>query len=354
MVQIVRDPATILIAVVLPVLLLFLFGYGVNLDTARIRVGLAVEDDGAAARSLALSYAQSRWFQVVRTDGIVALRQDLTAGDIRAIIVIPPGFSRGAAAGNVRPVEILTDGSGPNTAAFAAAHAQGVLQAWGRQGRAAPEPRITVEPRVWFNPELKSRDFLVPGSIALVMAMIGSLLTALVVAREWERGTVEAIFATPVTMTEFLASKLGPYFLLGLVSMSLCTVLAVGVFGVPFRGSVLALAAMTACFLAPSLGLGLFISSATRSQFVASQIALLTAFLPSMLLSGFLFEISSMPTPIRWLTLLIPARYFIPCLTTVFLAGDLWSVFLPNMAALLGFGLVFFALAFRVTRRSLD
>ena len=349
-VQIGRDPSTLLIAFVLPMILLFLFGYGVSLDTARTRAGLAVEDDSAAALGLAQSYQNSRWFEITATGPIAPLRADLVAGRIRVIIVIPPGFGRSVAAGAPRPIQIVTDGSNPNTASFLAAYAEGVRAAWA----GAPPPRIDIVPRFWFNPELKSRFFLVPGSIAIVMSMIGSLLTALVVAREWERGTIEAVFATPITMTEFLVSKLLPYFVLALGSMALCAVLAVTVFGVPFHGSPLALIAASAAFLVPALGLGLFISAATKNQFVASQVALLTAFLPALLMSGFLFEISSMPKPVQALTYLLPARYFIPCLSTVFLAGDLWSLILPNILAMLGFGVVFFALALSFTRKRLD
>ena len=193
--------------------------------------------------------------------------------------------------------------------------------------------------------------FLVPGSIAVVMTMVGTLLTSLVIAREWERGTLEAIMATPVGMIEFIATKVLPYFLLALLSMSLCAVLAVTVFGVPFRGSVLALLAIASAFLFPALGQGLLISAATKNQFVASQVALLSAFLPTMLLSGFLFEIGSMPKPIQAITYLVPSRYLIPQLQTVFIAGDDWGLFLPNMAALIGFGVLFFVLAVRATRR---
>lgn len=349
-VQIQRDPSTLLIAFVLPVILLFMFGYGVSLDTARLRIGLVREDDSAAAQGLAQAFQISPWFEVAEVGGLQPLRADLVAGRVRAIVVIPSGFGRERAAGAPGPVELVTDGSSPNTAAFAAAYAQGVEATWAE----GPPPAVEVQNRVWFNPELRSRFFLVPGSIAIVMSMIGSLLTALVVAREWERGTIEAVFATPISMAEFLISKLGPYYVLALVSMTLCTLLAVFVFGVPFRGSPLALLAAASAFLAPSLGLGLFISAATKNQFVASQVALLSAFLPALLLSGFIFEISSMPRPIQWLTLIFPARFFIPCLSTVFLAGDLWDVLLPNIAAMLGFGAAFFALAFRFTRKRLD
>jgi drug efflux transport system permease protein len=346
--QIVRDPATLLIAAVLPLILIFLFGYAVSLDTSRTRIGVALQDGGAPALGLTQAFQSSRWFEVRLAHSVTALQPALVAGDIRAILVIPQDFPR-------RPTQLITDGSLPQTASFVTAYVQGVQASWaqtaGFDSRAATRPAIQVESRFWFNPELKSRYFLVPGAIAIVMTMVGTLLTALVVAREWERGTMEALLATPVQMVEFLASKLLPYFVLALGSMTMCTLIGVFVFGVPFRGSPLALFALAAAFLVPSLGQGLLISAATKNQFVASQIALLSAFLPSFLLSGFLFEISSMPAFIQVLTHLVPARYLIPELQTVFVAGDNWPLFLRSIAIMLGFGVLFFALTFRVSKR---
>jgi len=352
--QIARDPSTFLIAFVLPMLLLFLFGYGVNLDTARSRIGLAVSDNSEAAQSLAGSYQTSRYFEVVRFGAVSQLSDDLVAGRIRGIVVIPDGFGRQVAQGG-GAIQVMTDGSSPNSASFIGAYAEGVRATWAA-ARASDHaqtrpPPIQTDGRFWFNPELTSRYTLVPGSIAVVMTMVGTLLTALVVAREWERGTMEAIMATPVGMVEFIATKVIPYFLLGLGSMTLCTVLAITVFGVPFRGSAFALLVISSAFLVPALGQGLLISALTKNQFVASQIALLSAFLPTMLLSGFLFEISSMPLPIQAITYLVPSRYLIPQLQTVFIVGDDWGLFAPDLAALLGFGAVFFVLTVRATRR---
>lgn len=354
--QILRDPSTFLIAFVLPLILLFLFGYGVSLDITRIRVGLALQDASAPAQSLATAYEHSRWFDVTGRRDVAGLKPELVAGRIRGIIVIPGDFGR-RIAGNGEPaaIQVITDGSLPNTAGFVAAYAEGVRASWAagmaEERGARPQSPITLLQRFWFNPELASRFFLIPGSIAIVMTMVGTLLTALVVAREWERGTMEAIMATPIGMAEFLATKVIPYFVLGLGSMTLCTLVAVLAFGVPFRGSPLALLAIATAFLMPALGQGLLISAVTKNQFVASQVALLSAFLPAMLLSGFLFEIASMPKIIQAITYLVPARYVIPPLQTVFVVGDLWGLFLRNIAVMLGFGALFFLLAIRATRR---
>lgn len=357
--QILRDPSTFLIAFVLPMILLFLFGYAVSLDSSRTRIGVVLQDSSAPALRLAQAYQTSRYFEVEMARTIQPMREKMVSGDLRAIIVIPSDFGEGVKRRRMPAIQIIADGSQPNTANFAAAYGEGVRAQWAaneglERNPKASEPPVSLSSRFWYNPELKSRYFLVPGSIANVMTMIGTLLTALVVAREWERGTMEAMMATPISMAEFIASKVIPYYLLALASMALCTVIGVFVFGVPFRGSVFALFVVGSAFLMPALGLGLFISSATKNQFVASQIALLSAFLPTFLLSGFIYEISSMPWPIQALTYLVPARYLIPALESVFLAGDQWALLLPNIGIMLGFGMVFFLLSFRVTRRSLD
>ena len=349
--QVMRDPSSLLIAFVLPVMLIFLFGYGVNLDTARTRIGLALQDSSPTAQSLAGAFQTSRWFEVVTAGDVQHLKAELVGNRIRGIVVIPADFGRQVARGG-GSVQVITDGTSPNTASFVAGYAEGVRATWAAaravdSGAAKYAPVISVDQRYWFNPELASRFFLVPGAIAIVMTMIGSLLTALVIAREWERGTMEAIMATPVSRGEFMATKVIPYFFLGLGSMTLCTLLAITVFGVPFRGSALALLAIASAFLVPALGQGLFISSATKNQFVASQIALLTAFLPAMLLSGFIYELGSMPRWVQLITYVVPARYLIPPLQTVFIAGDNWALFLPNIGIMLAFGLFFFALAVR-------
>ncbi len=352
--QISRDPSTFLVAFALPMLLLFLFGYAVSLDMTDVRVALVVEDSSAEATSLGLDFANSPYFSVTSTRSMASARDALLLGRQRGIIVIPQGFGASARRGDSPTIQVVTDGSQPNVAQFVANYAQGVHSNWAiSQGLMTPPP-VTVSPRFWFNPSLASRNIMVPGSIAIVMTMIGTLLTALVVAREWERGTMEAMMATPMRMTEFIAAKLIPYYLLAMCSLALCTLLAVTVFGVPFRGSVAALLIMSTAFLVPMLGLGLFISAATKSQFVASQAALFSSFLPSFLLSGFIYEISSMPAPIQAVTYIVPARYFIEPLRTIFLVGDNWSLFLPDLLAMLLMGAGYFFLAFRVTRRSLD
>ncbi|MGO4725391.1 MULTISPECIES: ABC transporter permease [unclassified Inquilinus] len=356
--QILRDPSSLLIAVVLPVLLLFLFGYALSLDADHTKVGVAVESSSPAARDLAASFQASRYFDARIGTDRRQFAEDLVTNRIKGIIVIPETFTAAAAQpGGAPQIQILVDGTDPNTANFVLAYAQGVLGSWQAMEAAGSGgsglPAIDVQQRVWFNQELVSRNVLVPGAIAIVMTMIGTLLTALVVAREWERGTMEAMMATPVTALELLAGKILPYFLLGLASLTLCVVVTVFLFGVPFRGSVFALYLVSSAFLCPALGLGLVISAATKNQFLASQLALVAGFLPSFLLSGFLFEINSMPVVIQWITVIIPARYYIPALQSVFLAGDIWPLYLRSIAVLLFEGAVLFTLAARLSRKRL-
>jgi ABC-2 type transport system permease protein len=354
--QIIRDPSSILIAFVLPLILLFLFGYGVSLDATRTRIGVVVETVTPLTQDLAASFAGSRYFSVRQGRDRREFEEALVTGEVRGIVVIPDNFAADFTAHDHPQVQVIVDGTDPNTANFVQGYAQGVIATWLRQ-RGSETPKeaagITVEQRFWFNPELTSRYFLVPGSIAIVMTLIGTLLTALVVAREWERGTMEAMMATPVTAFELLAGKILPYFVLAMSSMTLCVAVAVFIFGVPFRGSILALYAISAAFLLPALGQGLLISAATKNQFLASQLALLSAFLPAFLLSGFLFEIGSMPTVIQWISFIVPARYLIPSLQTVFLAGDVWPLFLTNIAVLLLAGVIFLGLAARSTTKRL-
>ncbi|AHG46522.1 membrane protein [Rhizobium leguminosarum bv. trifolii CB782] len=352
--QAIRDPSSILIAFVLPLILLFLFGYGVSLDTSRTRIGLVTEAMTPLTQDLSASFQASRYFDVAIGRDRRLFEEDLVIGKVRGIVIIPAEFTTRYSAGNSPSIQVIVDGSDPNTANFVQNYAQGAVANWEQQRQAdvaKRNPAIAVEQRFWFNPELTSRNFLVPGSIAIVMTLVGTLLTSLVVAREWERGTMEAMMATPVTAVELLAGKILPYFLLGLTSMTLCVLLSVFLFGVPFRGSVAALYALSAAFLIPALGQGLLISTATKNQFLASQLALISAFLPAFLLSGFLFEINSMPQVIQWITFIVPARYLIPSLQTVFLAGDIWPMFGKAIFVMLTIGGIMFVLAARSTRK---
>jgi len=356
--QIISDPSSILIAFVLPVVLLFLFGYAVSLDISRLKIGVALQERTAESESLVAALRDSKYFDVKESLDQRGLERDLVSGRIRGIVVIPINFSRKMVwERDQSPVQVIADGSEPNTANFVQNYVRAAIAVWSQRrametGTDMPS-QIVEDSRVWFNASLESKNYLVPGSIAIVLTLIGTLLTALVVAREWERGTMEALMATPVRIQELVLGKLIPYFCLGLGSMAFCTMVAVGIFGVPLRGSLLSLGLITSAFLAGSLGIGLLVSTLSKSQFVASQIALVLGFLPALQLSGFLFEISSTPLPIQGLTYLFPARYLVQALQTIFLAGDIPVLLWTNGLVLAVFAALFFFLTARVTRKRL-
>lgn len=354
--QALRDPSTLLIAFVLPTVLLLLFAYAVSLDARNVRIGVVLESPGAAAQELAAGFSGTRFLEAHFVHDRREVADKLVSGELRGYVVIPQDFERRLAQrGSESLVQIITDGSYPNTANYVENYARAVVQGW-RAGLdvAAPVQAVVLEPRYWFNPELESRRALIPGAIAIVMTIIGTMLTALVVAREWERGTMEAVLSTPASVAEILIGKLLPYFVLGMLSTLAAAALAVFVFGVPLRGSLAALLLLSAVFMVPALGQGLLISSLARNQFLAAQFALFSGFLPAFMLSGFLYEIDSMPAPIRAITWLIPARYFVESLKTVFLAGDIWPMFARNLLAMAAIGSVFFVLAKRATRKNLE
>jgi len=356
--QILRDPSSYLIAIFLPLMMIFLFGYGVSLDANSIKIGLVLEDSSREARSLAYAFQNTPYFNTEVSFDRKKVEEDLIASKIRGFVVIPQDFTKDLRGNKNAMVQIIADGSETNTASFVESYAEGVIANWSKDIRSQlvipAVGSITPQTRVWFNPELKSRDVLLPGSLAVTMALIGTLLTALVVAREWEKGTMEAILATPIRIDELIIGKLLPYFILGMGSMTICVFLTVLVFNVPFNGSLWVMALATALFLIAALGQGLLISTLAKNQFVASQAAINVAFLPAYMLSGFLYEIDSMPWSIRMITHLLPARYFVSIIKTNFLAGVIWSDILPNMAAMLVIGLALLILIARKTKRRLD
>lgn len=354
--QAIRDPSTLLIAFVLPVVLLFLFAYAVSLDVRDVRIGVVQESTSAPAQELAAAFASTHYLNIKLAQDRREVAEQVVSGKLRGFVVIPQDFEQRLNAQSGEPfIQIITDGSQPNTANYVANYTQGVIQNWGAgAGMKVAPAAIELEPRYWLNAELESRRSLVPGAIAIVMTIIGTMLTALVVAREWERGTMEAVMSTPASVVEILIGKLLPYFVLGMLATLGAAALAIFVFDVPLRGSLAALLLLSAVFMIPALGQGLLISSVTRNQFLAAQIALFSGFLPAFMLSGFLYEIDGMPAPIQFITWFVPARYFVSSLKTVFLVGDIWAVFWPNLLAMAAIGTFFFVLAKRATRKNLE
>lgn len=353
--QLLRDFSSIAIGIVMPVTLLVLFGYGISLDVRNVPVAVLMEDDSAPARGVAAAFELSPYFSTQRVRTMNDAERMLMAGDVRAIVRIPSDFARSIDLG-AADVQLIINGADANTARISLGYAQGAVATWAakeaeRTGNAGAISGIAVEPRLWFNEANDSSYFLVPGLIVLVMTLIGALLTALVMAREWERGTFEALFVTPVRSAEILLGKTVPYFVLGLIGLALCVVGSKLLFGVPLRGSLVILTFVSMLYLLVALGLGLVISSATKSQFVASQVTVLVTFLPAMMLSGFMYDPRSMPLAVQAITYVFPARYFVTLLQTLFLSGNNWSVILPNAAVLAGMAAALLALAVRLTRK---
>ncbi len=356
--QVVRDPSSIAIAFVLPLILLLLFGYGVSLDIRHLPLAVVIEDMTPDARSLFESFSNSPYIRPISMTNVRDAEAALLHGDVNGIVVLRGDASRRYHGSSATTAQVIVNGVDANTARFVGAYAHGAAAVWleqdlRRRGQSAP-PGATIEHRVWFNDELRSTNFLVPGVIAIVMTLIGALLTALVVAREWERGTMEAMLVTPASMAELTLARLAVYFVLGMGGMAISVAMGVFLFGVPLRGSFAALALVTAVFLLGALGLGLLISAFARNQFVAGQITIVVSYMPAFILSGFIFDIDSMPAAAQWVTALIPARYFVACLQTLFLAGDVWSVILPNTAVLAVFAALFLGLTGLRARRRLD
>ena len=356
--QILRDPSSISIAFVLPAILLLLFGYGVSLDAEHVPVALVIENPTNDTASFAASLANSRYFAVTFMRDRHTAETALSAGDANAIVVLQSDFSRRIWSPSGAPIQVIVNGTDANSARIIGGYMDGAWQGWLAQ-RALDEgvvlaPPVVAQQRVWFNAEVRSTNFLVPGLIAIIMTLIGALLTAMVVAREWERGTMEALLVTPVRIGEILLGKLIPYFLMGMGGMALSTAMAVWVFDVPLRGSFLVLTVISALYMLTSLGMGLLISTVARSQFVAGQIAIIVAFLPAFILSGFIFDVTSMPLVVQLITHIIPARYFVSSLQTLFLAGTVWPVVLADSAALSLMATIFLGLTLRKTRKSLE
>ncbi|HXP97324.1 MAG TPA: ABC transporter permease [Telmatospirillum sp.] len=356
--QIGRDPSSLLIAVVLPLLLLFLFGYGVSFDLRRSPICLVVEQPSGAASGLATSFRASRFFDVRSDVTTKGCQEELVAGRVNAVVVIPSDFVNRLAGRDLAPIQILVDGSDPNTAGLMANYIGGTWRTWqaieADSRGLSSALRLQVTARYRYNPEKESRNFLLPGLVAVIMTLIGTMLTALVVSREWERGTMEAMMATPLSVFDLLMGKLIPYYLLGMAALAVTTGITIWLFDVPFRGSVLVLVLVSTAFLLTTLGQGLLISTLARNQFVATQAALFSAFLPGFLLSGLVYEIPSMPWPIRLFTYLVPARYFVPSLQTLFLAGDVTGVLIPNTLALLAMATLLFVVVAWKTPNRLD
>jgi ABC-2 type transport system permease protein len=360
--QVLRDPRSLMIALLMPLVQMLMLGYGVSLDIKHVPLCTWDREDSQQSKTLLKGFAASQYFEIVKVlPNYRQLTRAIDAGDCRIAIVIPSDFSLRLNNSGTASVQAIVDATDDNTASVAAGYAQAVvanfstqvqLEAANVQGRRAVIAPLSVQSRVWFNEDLESKNFIIPGLAAMILALVGAQLTSLTVSREWERGTMELLISTPVTPMEVMLGKLLPYFAIGLLDAGLCIVLAIFWFQVPFRGTFFTLFVTTALFLVVVLGIGYLISVSIRSQLGASQIALLLTMLPTTLLSGYTFPIDQMPAPIQAITYLVHARYYVTILKGVFLKGlGLTALAAPILAlALYAAVIAFFAArAFRKT-----
>lgn len=356
-IQLRRDPRSLALAFVLPLLLLVIFGYAITWDIRDIATAVLDRDHSARSRELMDAFRSSGYFRFVEPlERSADIDETLDRGRALLVLVIPPDFGKALGSGRPAELQALVDGSDANTATIALNYARAVVRTYSTEaalrGRVLDRP-ASAATRVWYNEELRSRDMIVPGLVAVVMMIVAAMLTSLTIAREWERGTMEQLAATPVTRFEVVLGKLLPYVFIGLVDVVACSVAGVLLFGVPFRGSFALLMILSFFFLIGSLGLGIFISAVARSQLLATQMAMLTTFLPAYLLSGFMFAIQVMPAPLRLVTYLIPARYFLVVTRGIFLKGVGAEVLFVQGLLMIAFAALGLGLAARVFRKEL-
>lgn len=354
-IQLRRDVRSLIMAFALPLFLTGVFGAAISLDVRDIPFAVLDRDRSPASRELVEAFTASGYFRLLRhlehsSDADRLLRR----GEARMIVSIPPEYSRDLASGRGAVLQALVDGSDANTATIAINYADAIIAGVDRARlNTRVVPAIRAEARVWYNEALESARTIVPGLVAVVMAIIAAMLTALTIAREWERGTMEQLAATPVKRVEVVAGKLLPYVVIGLIDLTLVTLMGIVLFNVPVRGSVLLLTAIALVFIVGMLSFGLFISSALKSQLLATQLALMATYLPTFLLSGFIFAIGNMPVVLRAVSYIIPARYFIVVTRGIFLKDVGLAVLWPQALGLVLYAAIAFTLAVRAFRKEL-
>lgn len=342
-----RDPRSLAMAFLMPLILLILFGYAITMDIKTLNLAAYDQDRSAASRQYLDGFPASSYFTVVATvDSYAAAREELDRGRAHLALVIPRHFARDLEQKRSAQVQVIADGSDANTATIALGYVEAITNRFSsaQQGRTI-ELAVDNRVRVWYNPELKSRWFIIPGLIAVIMTVITALLTSLTVSREWESGTMEQLIATPVQPLELFLGKMAPYFVIGVADVLFSVAMGVWVFGVPLRGGFLFLLGVTAMFLVGGLSLGIMVSTIARSQLVASQLAMVVTFLPAFLLSGFLYSIDNMPRFLQAVTHVVQARYFVEVLKNIFLKASPPSFVADDLIFLGLFAVVVFAIA---------
>lgn len=357
--QMLRDRSNLAVGLLLPVVLILLFGYGLSFDVKNAPVAVVMQDHSPQARDMLAGLQGSPYIAPVWMADMAEAERRMRAGEVNAIVRVPEDFSRQLGLGQGR-IQLLLNGVDSNTAAAVEGYVGGAIATWAQQqadragGKPGADSGVQVVQRMWFNEANTSTWFLVPGLIALVMTLIGAFLTSLLIAREWERGTLEPLFVTPVRPLEIVLSKLVPYLAVGAIDLAMCLLAARFLFQVPMRGSLVLIVIASMLYLAVSLLLGLFISGKTRNQFEASQMALLTSFMPAMMLSGFVFDLRNVPVVVQVISQLLPATHFMGLIKTLFLAGDHWPMILRDCGILSLYVLVLLLATRATLRKNLD
>jgi ABC-2 type transport system permease protein len=358
-----RDPRALGIAIVLPMIMLMIFGYALTLDVDRVPLAVWDQSRTPQSRELVARFQGSRYFQITsRAEGYGEISAQIDAGRAMLGLVIPLDFGRRVGSERRAEVQVVADGADANTTTLALGYAESIVRSYSQATLAetairrlghAPTLPLELKPRAWFNADMESRIFIVPGLIAVIMMLISALLTSLTVAREWETGTMEQLISTPVRPAELILGKLSPYFAIGMLDMLLSVLAGRFLFDVPLRGSLLLLFLVSAIYLVGALSLGILISTLARSQILASQAAFVITFLPAFLLSGFMFDIGNMPRAMQVVTYLVPARYFVTFLRGLYLKGAGPAQLWPECALLVAFGALMLGLAIRGFRKRL-
>lgn len=354
--QIIRDPSSIMIAFILPTLLSLIYMYGINMDSVNIWLGLKLDDANPQVMTLAKSFSNNNYIRTHIYDDKDAMYNDIVNSKLQGAVIIPGDFTASLHSRRTAQVLVITDGSETNTANYVQSYASGIIYQWLETMHYSKQQVNLINPqlRIWYNAELDSHYFILPGSLAVTLSLVGILLTALVVAREWERGTMEALLSTRLTRLQFVLGKYFAYYVLGMCSLCFNIFLCVTAFAIPFRGSHLMIFLVGSLFLLTCMGIGLLVSTIFKNQFLASQVSLLMGFLPALLLSGLMFPISSMPAFFRYLTAVLPQRYFVSFIESEFLAGTIGHIVFINTAYLSCLCLVLSFLVYKNTWARLE
>lgn len=351
--QLFRDKSNLLVGLGLPAVLILIFGYGITLDVKNVPLAVVSQSPSAVSQQLIESMDASPYLTVKQVASQRQAEQLVSSHQAGGLLYIPPDFAQNLSVGNAQ-VQLLVNGGDQTRANALLSYVNGAIGIWQQKQGIAQSTGVTVQERIWFNAANSSTWYLVPGLIVLIMTLVGAFLTALVMAREWERGTLEALFVTPVRSFEILFAKIVPYFCVGMVGLVMCLLSARFLFAIPIQSSLWAVLVSGMLYMLVSLALGLLISAATKNQFIASQVALLASFMPAMMLSGFLFDLRNVPTAVQMVGYMLPATYFMELVKTLFLAGDNWAMMIKNGGILATYAVVLLTLAVRITRKRLD